>query len=302
MKSMEKEKILFEDAPVSTRTYIVPTNVTFLPDEIFSKTPVCHYRNEEKRRGRKRKHETEKIEKVEKPADGKIVHMQYKDKVKGCHSKNEGFFRNTLTLVMFVQGKIINVKLSKTGTLQLTGCKTESHARDVAMYIWDMVKNHPGVMFSYQSGVSDNYQFTIVPIMCNIDFSLGFMVNRENLDTCFNRTTKYYSLLETNFGHTGVNVKIKYDNQLLYDLDINRYTCINGKFQMKKIKYMEYLDSLPEKIRLKKMSKKKFCTFLIFHSGKVIMSGTELALMKKNFYDFTRTVFENKKFIMDVCV
>ena len=44
--------------------------------------------------------------------------------------------------------------------------------------------------------------------MSNINFSLGFCINKENLDEYINKNTNYYSLLETTFGYTGVNIKI----------------------------------------------------------------------------------------------
>jgi hypothetical protein len=45
-------------------------------------------------------------------------------------------------------------------------------------------------------------------LMTNIDFNVGFTINRENLDKYINSNTDYNSLLETSFGYTGVNIKI----------------------------------------------------------------------------------------------
>ena len=51
--------------------------------------------------------------------------------------------------------------------------------------------------------------FTVnfITVMTNIDFNVGFIVNRENLDKYMNQQTEHNSLLETSFGYTGVNIK-----------------------------------------------------------------------------------------------
>jgi len=43
---------------------------------------------------------------------------------------------------------------------------------------------------------------------------------------------------------------------------------------------------LPQKEGLKKLNKQRYTTFLVFHSGKVIMSGMEETFMKDVYYDF----------------
>ena len=55
--------------------------------------------------------------------------------------------------------------------------------------------------------------------MTNIDFNVGFNINREELDIYINSSTLFNSLLETSFGYTGVNIKILVDNTTDFDMD-----------------------------------------------------------------------------------
>ena len=56
--------------------------------------------------------------------------------------------------------------------------------------------------------------------------------------------------------------------------------------ESKYVNYTNYLDMLETKDVLKKTSKTKYNTFLVFHSGKVIMSGMEASYMKNVYYNF----------------
>ena len=118
--------------------------------------------------------------------------------------------------------------------------------------------------------------------MTNIDFNLGFTINRENLDKHINTKTRYNSLLETSFGYTGVNIKIPFNDEITSEL----YTIEWDKDQW--INYMtsfsEYLDVIPSKDREKELSKQRYKTFLVFQSGIVIMSGLNKEYMRK-YYD-----------------
>jgi TATA-box binding protein (TBP) (component of TFIID and TFIIIB) len=50
--------------------------------------------------------------------------------------------------------------------------------------------------------------------------------------------------------------------------------------------YTEYLEKLSEKERNKKLNKDRFNTFLVFHSGRVIISGLTAQYMKNAYYYF----------------
>ena len=50
--------------------------------------------------------------------------------------------------------------------------------------------------------------------MTNIDFNVGFIINRENLDKHMNELENFNSLLETSFAYTGVNIKFPLKEQI----------------------------------------------------------------------------------------
>lgn len=277
----------FEDIPVSTKTIVVKLNIKIDLDKMVSSLPFTKYIIVPKKRGRKKKIT---------PPDpnrnipcGSIITLQFGDKLRGvdlkqkkkdtnkievaCANKKRGFFRNAATIVMIIDGKIINFKVCHNGKFQMTGCKKYEHAIMVLNYMWSYMKDFTDV-YKFNDANNTDFEGIIVPAMRNIDFSLGFFVNREQLDSYINENTKYTSLLETSFGYTGVNIKfpmleditkLKLD-KLVYNKEKD---CWNNSV----VTYMDYLDTLPEKEKEKKLTKERNNTFLVFHSGKVILSG-----------------------------
>ena len=127
--------------------------------------------------------------------------------------------------------------------------------------------------------------------MRNIDFSLGFNVDREKLSKYMSTQTEFNSLLETSFGYTGVNIKCPIVSditkmkikKLIFNPDIDGW---NDEI----ITYGDYLKTLSEKERLKKLNKERFNTFLVFHSGKCIYSGVSADMMRESYYYFLKII------------
>ena len=132
--------------------------------------------------------------------------------------------------------------------------------------------------------------------MRNIDFSLGFILDREKLDEYFNTFTQYCSLLETSIGYTGVNIKIPVTKPIT-ELKIKelKYKSTGGWVKPKLIPYQAYLDTLKPKEQQKKLEKDRFNTFLVFHSGKVIMSSMCEDFARDTYYEFLEIIKENYK-------
>ena len=126
--------------------------------------------------------------------------------------------------------------------------------------------------------------------MRNIDFSLIFFVDREKLDEYFNTCTDYHSLLETSFGYTGVNIKIPIKKSI-QDLMLKQLIYKDGEWNKDCfIPYTDYLSMLPDKDVIKKLKKSRYNTFLVFHSGKTIMSGMEATFMHDEYYEFLNII------------
>ena len=128
--------------------------------------------------------------------------------------------------------------------------------------------------------------------MRNIDFSLNFLVDREKLDKYFNTYTEYTSLLETSFGYTGVNIKIPIVKPIT-NLNLKQMRYVDNKWiNNEYAPYSDYLKMLPEKDVIKKIKKQRYNTFLIFHSGKIIMSGIEASFIRDVYYEFLDIIRE----------
>lgn len=286
----------FDKLTVSVRTVICNTNITLNTKNIFDNLFVTKYEIKKKKRGRKPKNS---VEQKENPLpDGSIIQLRYGNNVKGIQPKEKkNYFRNSLSVVMFIQNKKINVKLPKTGNVQMTGCKTLQQAQKAMIIIWDKIKSN-SQLYSFNDKQT-KFQFIIIPSMCNIDFNLNFLVDRQQLDQYFNENTPYYSLLETNFGHTGVNIKIPFDKSI-QELPLKKIIISDNNIITKQqITYNDYLDTLSTKDKLKKINKRRFNTFLVFHSGSVIMSGIDLYLMRDTYNVFLNIIKNCKSFIIE---
>lgn len=298
----------FEDIPVSTKTFIVYLNLDLNIDNMFENLPITPYEMVKKKRGRKKKSlHDENMNKGIK--DGSIITMEYKKRFRGVNTKSvkkhkkciciktcvcKQYFRNSITVVMIIEDKKVNFKISNNGKFQMTGCKHDHHAEKCVYYIWKYLKQDE-TLYKKKEDNENPPHAIFIPAMRNIDFSLGFNVNRGALDTYINTKTDYHSLLEESFGYTGVNIKMP----LLEDITklvLKDIHYIEDKEtgdilqEVKSITYGDYLKLLDEKDRRKKMKKIRRVTFLVFHSGKCIMSGVCAELSKQYYYKFTDIV------------
>ena len=316
----------FDNIKVSTKTFIVITNLNLdlskiKPPEI----PITDYVIVPKRRGRKRK--TEEVDPNKGIADGSIITIEYKGEIygvdlkkkknsncgeEGCnkiatHGTGKGkalkccthsdadmvsmrkekgnYFRNSVTVVMMIEGKRVNFKISSNGKFQMTGCKYDRHAEKITEYIWKYIKQQKDI-YTIRGG-GDKLEAIFRSAMTNIDFPLGFLVNREQLDRYINMHTEYRSLLETSFGYTGVNIKIPVTEDIR-ELQLNKLIFHDdGKVDRIVIKNGDYLNTLTEKEVNKELTKKRNVTFLVFHSGSTITSGMNRDLLERPYRIFT---------------
>lgn len=302
----------FDDIEISTQTIIAKTNWKINTTELFMNLPVTDYKVIPKKRGRRPKEE--KKEEPQKLNDGEIITLKLGDKIRGVNlknkkkkeevkeekgfsknKKNDSFFRNSLTIVMYCQGKLINFKISKNGKFQFTGCKNNDHAH----FCLDFIKKYTSNINNNDKKIlclpiNSNLEVLYITVMSNINFSLGFCVNKENLDEYVNKNTNYHSLLETTFGYTGVNIKFnigKLDNipiiKMVYKDD----------WEKQMLTYKDYFQTLEEKEKFKENNKTRFCTFLCFQSGQCIMSSPHKSCMREAYYKFMEMIKECKSFI-----
>lgn len=288
----------FEDIPVSTKTFIVMTNISVEMKKLFEHLPITDYIVVPKKRGRKKK-KTESDPNKNIP-DGSIITLECGDKIRGVvlkkKKKKEGkstdYFRNSMTVVMVIEGKKINFKICRNGKFQMTGCKQDKHAEDCVKYIWEYIKDTEGI---YELPEKRSFKAMFIPAMRNIDFSLGFVLDREKLDEYITKNTPYYSLLETSIGYTGVNIKIPVTKPIT-ELQLKELTYKAGRWLSPRyVPYSTYLNKLKPKEQQKKLEKERFNTFLIFHSGKAIYSSMCEDFAKDTYYEFLSIIKANYK-------
>lgn len=286
---------LFENIKVSTKTYTSNTNLNINMDKLYKEIKKIYCSTEENIKsiipG------LDKVNKIKKISDdlpipyGTIIRCKWRDEevcvfepqnLKTVCKKK--WFRNSMTIVLFLDKKI-NFKICKNGTFQFTGCKSFSHPENCIKTIWNIIKDKKKI-YVYNRGTELNAY--IIPAMRNIDFSLGFFVDREKLASYINSITSYNCMLETSFGYTGVNIKVPYHKKIT-ELIIKKISSPSEgetDWQLLKICYSEYLNILSKKEIDKKMNSARYNTFLVFHSGRCILSGLNSFFMKDAYLYF----------------
>jgi hypothetical protein len=294
----------FEAMDVSTKTIIAVTNLSLNIAELFNQLPITDYQVVPKRRGRKKR---------DAPADpninlesGSIITLKMNGNLRGVDLKagkkskslKKGFFRNSMTTVMLIDGKIINFKVSDNGKLQITGCKNDTHVMNLVKHFYNILKTSCQGCYT----ISSNFSTVFMTVMTNIDFNLGFHINRENLDKWINTKTDYNSLLETSFGYTGVNIKIPFDMPQDFYLKKLTYHDEDSEWKESRTSYACYLDMLGEKERRKEITKDRYNTFLVFHSGNCIFSSMNRDFMQKYYQEFLRIIRQCRHTIEEVVI
>ena len=292
----------FYDNKVSTRTYIVSTNLEINIDPLFEHLPVTNYVISKKRRGRRKK--SDEPDPNAGIPSGAIITIKYKNKanvnlLRGVQRKKKSNknFRNSLTVVMICQGKPVNLKISTNGRVQMTGCKNKEQVIESLTHLWFYIRGEPA-LYSLRHGSA--FELMIIPAMRNIDFNLGFLVNRERLSAIIREMPgeEYRSMLEPSFGYTGVNIKFEVEEDIVF-MNIDRLVFEGDAYRTETLNYSDYLDTLPEKEQNKKLLKKRYNTFLVFYSGMVIMSGITEELMESTYYRFLEIVDRNYDIIKE---
>lgn len=284
--SQENKILPFEDIEVSTKTLIGISNWNLDIEKLFEELNATEYIVVQKKRGRKKKEDF--VDPNEDIPSGSIITIKYKNKLKGVDLKGNksksknGFFRNSLTIVMIIDNKKINFKISKNGKFQLTGCKYDVHAEKAVKYIWNYIQESKSK--DEIINIEGTPEITFLTVMTNIDFSVGFNINRENLDKYINNNTEYNSLLQTDFGYTGVNIKIPLNRP--GDMLLKKIVWKDGKWSDDNIKYSDYVQTLTDREKKKEDTKARYNTFLVFHSGKIIMSSMNINHMKDTYNKF----------------
>jgi hypothetical protein len=256
----------------------------------------------------------------------KIYSHRVSKKVKETPRKKP--FRNSMMIVMKIECKKITLKLPCFGRIQMCGCKKLDHAKKSVKYMWrhiyDLLKEDPNIATTiekypcytekkidavqilhdlekknsitkdYNNQIKFKYppKISFFTVMINKDFKLGFLLDREKLNIFINKNTDYKCLLETSV-NTSAIVKIKSNTE-------NRPPLIEYKLNSDDIwikTEMSYLDYRAElnKSKRKKEMEDKYHSFLMFHSGSIILSSPFIDEMRTVYNEFIKFIVNNRQ-------
>lgn len=302
----------FDDIPVSTRTFIVMTNLTINLQKLFDILPVTELAELPAKTTMKRG-APNPFAHLE---PGSILTLKYKNRIRGVELKSRRsqkkkeprWFRNSFTVVMVLRDKPINFKVYSDGILQLTGCKVDAHPEQCVQFLWRTIKPHlcedsvedlmkPETEGVYKFSRGEKLEALFIPAMRNVDFGMGFIVNREKLAFLVNTRSPYHALLETSSGYIGVNIKIPLDKPIESMPIVKLGENSDGTWEYSMTVYAEYLKHLSTEERTKKLGKERFTTLLVFHSGRVILSSVTEEYSRDAYFKFVSLISDNFSFI-----
>lgn len=287
----------FSQIKISTETIIAVSNLVFDLNNLYNYLPVVEYIVVKRKRGRKKK--TEVVDPNKNIPVGSIISVQNKTNVRGAILKkkkeSKTYFLNSITVIVTLEdGKMINTKISKNGKWQITGCKNNTHFINCVRYIYANIKYAEECIGEKICTLKNNETqprmiFNIV--MKNIDFKVGFSIQRDDLDTFMSVNTEFTSHYEGSIT-TGVNIKIKSEHP--YEPNLNQLIIEDsGNPIISLVPYEKYLEFLDDKEKKKESKKVKFFTFLVFCSGSIIMSGSGPD-MEKVYKQFMKILLKNR--------
>jgi hypothetical protein len=298
----------FNQLKYSTKTVIAVTNMKINLDLFYQYVPIVNYSFPKKKRGRKKEGDVSHLgpNKLDYFPIGSIIALKNKKTIRGELPKkrqtaSSTFFRNSVTIQMKIDenNKFVNGKVCSNGKFQITGCNDEVYAYKFIYYLYDLMKTTSEQIgediFTIQKNsiFRTEYPSAIINVvMKNINFKIGFNVNRERLDNYVRENTEYYSLFLSDL-HTCVSIKMEAKRPSEEKLDM---VVMKGPddFEKSLVDFSVYSLHYDHN---KKNEKKKYHTFLVFYSGSVILSscGPETEMVYNRFAEIIEQNKESLK-------
>ena len=265
----------------TTRTVIVNTNMHVDIAALFDVLPVTDYTVPVKKKGRKRKDVQAHVETV---PSGSILSVKYEGKTRGVSfTKSKSAFKNSITVVIDIFGRKVSTKLSKNGRFQITGNNDDEHVEECVKQMYGYIQTHSTVALS-----GDVFSATYWSSMTNFKTNIGFRIDRQLLNTYINENTEYVSVFETSSGSASVNIKMPLQ---FADLPLHTVTQTEGGWIRGTTSYTEAITKDVGKLKNKDG---RLVSFLVFHTGEVIMTSIDKEVMKPYFDKFIRLIEECK--------
>lgn len=224
-----------------------------------------------------------------------LVFLYHKGETRGIdeykRKKQKPSFRNAINIIILNinNNDRYNVKVTRKGTFQISGGKNQEFVHEAIKYMIELFLNEGKEYIKKTNDEPIKIDFRT--IMTNYVIDLKFKVNKYRLNKVIQEANSPYSSLyeETNFGYTGINVK---KNLNLENNKIRFQTFVYDNNRWLK----SFQDYHPNK------KKKLFNTYLVFHSGKVIVSGMVEETMEQDFLRFFNFISSNRVLIEDTSI
>jgi len=294
-----KAKILpdFDELTKSTKTIIALSNYIFHLDKIFKYLPLADYILIPKKRGRKKRGIMEDPNRFLIP--GSVISTRSGNEIKGVDLRKKkkddddsNFFKNSLSLkIVLKYNKLIDMKMYSNGKIQMTGCKDDSQCYLALKYLYYIIlktEELTGEELCKLKNDQDTrnilpyncFSAILLDVMINRYFNLGFSIDREKLDSFMNKQEEFRSIYDGSMS-TGVNIKYKnecpFNDELLVCI-IPKPDKLNISKDMEEhftsTKFDNFLLLMSEKEKMKLLNKTKHISFLCFHTGSAILSGS----------------------------
>lgn len=237
----------------------------------------------------------EVFEKDEKP-ESDVRHIKYQCTVCSAylHIRQLGKipnFLNELTIPIFLDGIMLNIMLFKNN-MKIAGCKENSQAKEAIMVLWEEYISKIPNSYTMKFPRSIKPSFVFYLVMRNVDFKLGFFIDRRALNKLMNNP-KYKNMVfmsqHQSTAQTNVNIKMYSGRPNNF-----RYECL--EYDMKKkspepvLKLMKENPYRPNK----KDPANERITAIVFSSSEIILTGRYEEKMKDAYEFFVRTTMENR--------
>lgn len=313
----------FEAIPVSTQTIIGTTNLKLDVVALYNALELEQYVFTPRRRGRRPKDMSLSDMQPRILHDGAIITAKYGPEMRGAApngtthgspSLAEGtpssspsidgehepvkYFRNALTVVMFSHSKLVNFKISRNGKLQFTGAKSVDYAVTCVKHLWTQLlrlneaakaNSKPNIITDFTTDPG-TLTCTFETVMTNMDFKIGFEIDRNKLNEVVASVDGYHSFTETTFGYSGLNLKMPCLLEQSVDVPVLTIDSEGNST----------ITTRAQGIPASSNGRTRHTTFLVFRSGSVIVSGTNPDTIRPCFQKFADFVRANRARIESV--
>jgi TATA-box binding protein (TBP) (component of TFIID and TFIIIB) len=263
----------FDDLKITTRTYVVYSNLVINRDDLYEKINCVDVPNGDR--------------KSPSIKEGDIIYARYKMDFKGFSEKSlTSQTISSVIIVMKIGEKFYHIKISDKGKIQITGCRSWEPVIEITRNIIFLLRRNNMLHLKNEAG--DEIKCFIMCAMSNVRIPIPFPINRERLHRHINLNTEHISIFETSVGYVGVNIKIVSEKESKEETTIDEITFSARDEQLpvkchRKAKYAEYLALYGDKNGKYKTEMKN--SFMVFKSGKTIMSGCASSANRRESYE-----------------